>query len=271
MGYLLRVTSGPDEGRTFRIEAGENVIGRSPSSRVVLHDESVAWEHALIALDDGRMSLRNLSALGTSHKGRRISSEVPLHPNDEIELSEKCSVVVRQQAGSVAAARLPRAALALVVVVGLAIVGGAASMLLGSSELAKRPVTAAHWRQAYHRLDERMSGWSRHGAFPAAALATFREAWRLEQARNPRDAAGKWDELRSWLLATPLPAAGAGGPTVAEAAGATPKALKVVMGWDLHARSTDFAWNSDQTYADALVWFVRYRARITHDESDQRP
>ena len=268
MAYLLSVRCGVDKDRTFRIEPGENVIGRSPSSQIVMHDESVAWEHALIGVDDGRLTIRNLSAHGIRHRGRHLSGEAVRHANDEIELSDRCTVVLRQRAGAHAAASVPKPVIALVVSAVFVIVAGMAVMIMGQSEPARRPVSSAHWRQAYHRLDERMTTWSDQGIFPAKAHAAFNEAWRLEQVRNPIEAARKWQELRSWLLATPLPGAGPGGPTIAESAGATPKSLQVVMGWDLHARSTDFTWNSDTTYADALVWFVRTRAHVTSTQSD---
>ena len=95
----------------------------------------------------------------------------------------------------------------------------------------------------------------------------FQDAWRLELAANSREAAVKWDTLRSSLLAMPVPGGMVGGPTMAEVAGNSSKSLQVVMGYDLRARSTDFAWENDQTYTEALVWFVRYRAQLTREKA----
>ncbi|MHC4320545.1 MAG: FHA domain-containing protein, partial [Planctomycetota bacterium] len=97
MAFYLTVTQGADEGKTFRVEPGECVIGRSPSSTIVLEDDSVAWEHVMLREDGGRLVLQNLSAIGSRVRGRRVTDEVKLASNDEIELTEQCRVVVHQR------------------------------------------------------------------------------------------------------------------------------------------------------------------------------
>ena len=35
MAFVLKVIGGVDEGKTFRLQAGDNLVGRSPSAQVV--------------------------------------------------------------------------------------------------------------------------------------------------------------------------------------------------------------------------------------------
>ena len=97
MAYFLTITHGTDKGKTFPVESGECIIGRSPSSTIVLHDESVAWEHAVVRETAGRLVLQNLSALGTRVKGRRVGQEIRLGASDEIQLSDRCRIQVEQR------------------------------------------------------------------------------------------------------------------------------------------------------------------------------
>lgn len=272
VAFYVTVTQGADEGKTFRIEPGECTIGRSPSNTIVLHDESVAWEHALIReQDDGKLVLQNLSAMGTRVKGRRVTDETKISSNDEIELSDDCKVLIQQRLGRGAGPRLSRRAGVLLAAVGLVIVLGAgAAYLMRPAGPPPRRVTMAHWKQGYIRIEHRMEQWVARRAFPEEALTVYRDAWRLEQALNPEAAAATWEQMRAILLTLPYPGAKKGEDTrMAEMAGPTSKALRVIMGWDLDSSSTDFRWNTDAAYADALAWFVRRRAEYTRQEAEE--
>ena len=269
MAYYLTVTGGTDEGKTFRIEAGECLIGRSPSAQLLLRDDTVAWEHALVKETNGKLVLQNLSALGTRVKGRRITDEVRLNPNDEIQLSDRCRIILEQRlgrGGRDAPSRLTAVLLTMLVLI--VIVGGGALLLSGSSEPLRPNPTAKQWRQAYQRIDNRLEQWSGRGAFPQEAVTLYRDGWRLERAQNHTAALEKWKQLRGMLLRIPLPGADAEERTIAQCAGPDPTALGVVMGWNRQASSADFRWKSDEAFADALVWFVKTRERLsaTHAE-----
>jgi hypothetical protein len=270
MALYLTVTSGADEGKSFRVDAGECLIGRSPSSTIVLRDESVAWEHVMVRVDGGRATLQNLSALGTRVKGRRVSDEVRLGNNDEIELSEDCRVVIQQRIGRVAVRGrsrllLPALAVALVIV----ILGGVVYVALQPSEPPPRPVTERHWRQAYRRIEDRMDQWTKRGEFPEPGLAIYREAWGLEQAVNYLAAAAAWQRLRSLLLTVQLPGPNPENRTIAESPVASQqKALAVIMGWDLDTSTGGYQWDTDKAYADALTRFVKRRVEINRDRAE---
>ena len=96
MSYELVVISGADEGQRFDVTDGEVLIGRSGDAAVSLKDESVAFEHAIVRVEDGKLYIQNLSALGTIVRGRKVTEEMQLAANDEIELSRSCRLVVEQ-------------------------------------------------------------------------------------------------------------------------------------------------------------------------------
>lgn len=268
MGYRLTVIRGVDEGKSFPIDDGPCTIGRSPECSVVLHDESVAWEHALVSTEGGPPWLENLSALGARVRGRKIEGRIRLRPRDEIELSEQCVLRVERTATARAAQGPTRLTKILLAVILLAVVvGGGMALLVGRSTPRERPVTAEQWRLAYNRIEQRVALWTDNGWFPPEGLAVMREAWRLEQAGDSAAAADRWEALRSMLLPLPMPGTASDERTITQAAGSTRAALEGIMGRNKEADSSDPRWNTDESLADALVWFVRYRARIARSEA----
>src|SRR5262245_59249732 len=61
--------------------------GRATSTRVVLKDEMCSREHAEVLFADDRWYLRDLGSLnGTRHNGNNVRDDIPLTPEDEVEL-----------------------------------------------------------------------------------------------------------------------------------------------------------------------------------------
>ncbi len=263
MAFYVTVTQGADEGKTFQVEPGECVIGRSPSSTIVLQDESVAWEHVMLREAEGRLTVQNLSAAGTRVKGRRVTAELKLASNDEIQLTEQCRVVVHQKAGSGARRLSKRARLLLVAIVGVIVLVAGAAWLLQPDEPPRRQFSHDHWRHAFSRIEDRLERWTERHDFPEEALTVYRDAWRLEQALNPAAAAERWERMRAMLLTIPFRRGNGKEVRFAEMGGDDSKTLRVIAGYDTASSSTDFQWNTDDAYADALVWFVRNRAKYS--------
>ncbi|MDX2116001.1 MAG: FHA domain-containing protein [Planctomycetota bacterium] len=262
MAYYLTVASGPDQGRSILVSEGEVLIGRSPSAHLQLKDPAISWEHAVARIEDGRLVLRNLSALGTKIRGKRISTDTRLAAEDEVELTEATRLlVVAEQAES--GATLSPLAIVLIALLLLGVSGGGVAAVLMMESSSDPPVTARHWRQGYVRLLERMEQWQVQGSMPQRAVELFRNAWRLEQVSINTRAARQWEELNSMFLTLTAPELTGDQLTLAESAGSTSKALNVIMGWDQKANASDFEFNTTDAYADALVWFVRKRAEIT--------
>lgn len=74
-------------GREFLLKAGENLIGRDPSSDVLLTDGTVSRRHALIIIEENRAYIQDLgSTNGTRLNGTPVGTErVPLPPNAELQ------------------------------------------------------------------------------------------------------------------------------------------------------------------------------------------
>ena len=265
MTWHLTVTSGADESQRLSITEGDCQIGRSPACGFHLRDESVAWEHARVRVEDGKLFLQNLSSLGTHVKGRRITDEVPVGDNDEIMLSESCRIVVSSRLGSSASkSSLPLVLLLLVVLIAA---GGAGVFLMDDPPAPPPRVTIQHWTQAYQRIEKRLEEWTRDNRMPIEVLDLYRAGWRLEKANNNAGALERWKLLRSSLLTLPLPFRGRNAPTFAEEAGASTKSLSLVMG--VTSGDEAFDWNSDEVIADAFVWFVRKRAERAQRKTEE--
>ena len=263
MAFYVTVTQGADEGKTFQVEPGECIIGRSPSSTIVLQDESIAWEHVMLREVEGRLTVENLSAAGTKVKGRRVTAELKLASNDEIQLTEQCRVVVTQKAGSGPRRVSKRARLLLVVFVGLIVLIAGTVWWLQPAEPPRRQFTHDHWRHAFSRIEDRLERWTDRNDFPEEALTVYRDAWRLEQALNPAAASERWERMRAMLLTIPFTRGNGKEVRIAEMGGDDSRTLRVIAGYDTASSSTDFQWNTDDAYADALVWFVRNRAKYS--------
>jgi DNA-binding winged helix-turn-helix (wHTH) protein len=73
--------------RGIRLAEGENVIGRTPESRVQVAHHRVSRRHARIVVKDGRATLEDLgSKNGTYLRGERIDEPSELSDGDEIRV-----------------------------------------------------------------------------------------------------------------------------------------------------------------------------------------
>ena len=258
MAYVLTVTNGADEGKTFTIEGGDCVIGRSPSNTVVLQDDTVAWEHVRLREEHGHLLVENLSAQGTRVKGRRVTDQTRLGTNGEIELSDQCRLTFELKVDK---NTTTLTTILAVVLAGAVLVALAVGVFLGTGEsTAVRPITDGEWRRAYDRIDDRINEWSSKGWFPPEGVTLFRDAWRLDRAGTTSGANEKWVQLQSMFLAQRMPGPVAESRTIAQAAGTTPRALFVIMGHDRSASYSNLQWSSEEAVADALAWFVSKRA-----------
>lgn len=263
MSYELLVISGVDEGKRFVVEDDETLIGRSSDAAVSLSDESVAFEHAVLRLGDGKLFIQNLSALGTTLRGRKLTDETRLSPNDEIELSRMCRLLVEQPDTAAGPNKIVLAAVGLALLAVVVIAIGFMSARGGSGS---SPITKTHWRTAYVKISERLNRWQADQRIPTDVVLMFRESWRLDQSGDYASAASRWERLNSSMLSLPTPLLDDDNDrTFAQIAGPSPRALGVIMGWNTSVTSTDFEWNTDEAYADALVWFVRRRASMSRD------
>lgn len=258
MSFHVTVKGGPDDGRSFRVD-GQSIVGRGPRCQIQLTDPSVAWEHAALQDQNGRLFLQNLSAAGIKQNGRSVSGELRLVDGDEIEVCATTSLRVEERIGAGRSLHLsPLVIGALVVLVGALAIG--AVLWLRPAPTPPPPVTLDSWKTAYERLEERLEQWETDGRFPPEALTIFRDAWRLEMAFNDEEALQRYDALAAVLLTLPMPGGSYDADSIAEAASFEPDALKVLMDWPEPVFALDADHRTDEAMADGLVWFVRDRA-----------
>ncbi|MGB9660635.1 MAG: FhaA domain-containing protein [Moorellaceae bacterium] len=82
----LVVIEGPDQGRSFLLHPGRQVLGRNPACEIVLTDEQVSRQHCLVEVEEDKIIVVDLgSRNGTSVNGEPIK-RVLLAPGDRLQL-----------------------------------------------------------------------------------------------------------------------------------------------------------------------------------------
>jgi hypothetical protein len=88
-GGELRVVSGSNSGRVFKLPASEAKIGRDNSNVVAVEDAKASREHAKVRFADGVYSIVDLgSGNGTFVNDRQISGQTPLSDGDLIRVGD---------------------------------------------------------------------------------------------------------------------------------------------------------------------------------------
>lgn len=263
MVFYLKVIGGADDGTSHRVEPGDIIVGKAPTAKIQLRDDSIAWEHVMVKDAGTRLVVVNLAAAGTKVRGKRITEETRIASGEEILLSGKVKMIAENRAGGLAGGMGKTTLILLGVVLFLLVGMGAAFVLSGEKIAPQPPMTDLHWRQAYTQLTGRMERWVSENRFPREGLDLFRDAWRLEQANSSEAAYQDWNRLLRVLNGLPAPnASGLGPQRITQAASQDPTSLKVVMGWGSAAANAQANADSDETLADALVWFVRKKCEI---------
>ncbi|MGQ9656635.1 MAG: FHA domain-containing protein [Fimbriimonadales bacterium] len=74
-------------GRVFLLKAGENIIGRDPSSDILISDGTVSRRHACIIIEENHAYIQDLgSTNGTQLNGQPVGAErTPLPPNGQLQ------------------------------------------------------------------------------------------------------------------------------------------------------------------------------------------
>jgi pSer/pThr/pTyr-binding forkhead associated (FHA) protein len=77
---FLKVTKGPSAGQVIPLIADGTILGRHPSSQIVLDDGAVSRHHAQLVGEDGTFFIEDLrSRNGTEVNGARISTRTALN------------------------------------------------------------------------------------------------------------------------------------------------------------------------------------------------
>ena len=88
---LLRFEESGQE-KTHQLKSGNTVVGRLPTSDLVLSDPSVSRRHAIVRVADGRLFVQDAaSRFGTFLNGQRLmptDDESPAAPGDKLKFGE---------------------------------------------------------------------------------------------------------------------------------------------------------------------------------------
>jgi pSer/pThr/pTyr-binding forkhead associated (FHA) protein len=103
--HKLKVTAGPEEGRTVDLE-GEVVIGRGDDAGLVITDGELSRRHAIVRATANGVEVEDLGSLnGTFVNGDRIEGTVALAPGETLRVgTSHMEVEVVEQAPSASAA-----------------------------------------------------------------------------------------------------------------------------------------------------------------------
>ena len=90
---VVRIVSGPDTGREFRVATGTSIVGRDHSCEVRLSDPSVSREHAKLHITD----VAELVDLGSANGllvGDDLAERVLIRPGDTVQLGDTVLTVI---------------------------------------------------------------------------------------------------------------------------------------------------------------------------------
>lgn len=94
---FLKVTRGPSAGQIVALASDRTVLGRHPSSQIVLDDGAVSRHHAEITVEDGRFFVEDLkSRNGTEVNSARINGKTELRDSDVIRVCDHTFVFLLQ-------------------------------------------------------------------------------------------------------------------------------------------------------------------------------
>lgn len=79
----LQVLQGPDAGAEFKVKAGRVTVGRGPLCEVRLAHKSVSQRHLTLTLEQGAVSLRDLSSRNGTWIDKAQVTAATLHPGTE--------------------------------------------------------------------------------------------------------------------------------------------------------------------------------------------
>jgi pSer/pThr/pTyr-binding forkhead associated (FHA) protein len=95
--FNLEVQGAGPEGKIFQLSDGKNLIGRSPQCEIVIDDPSVSRQHAVIAVQAGRILLKDLASRNhTFVEEQIVAAEVEVRPDTSLHFGKVAAKVVRK-------------------------------------------------------------------------------------------------------------------------------------------------------------------------------
>ncbi len=272
MAYHLTIVFGADAGTVYAVEDGQRcAVGRSEDSNIRLDDEAVAWEHAVLLVEDNRLYCENLSALGTKVNGRPLTDRTRIVPGDRVELAPNAVLTVGsdQSSSSGGGSLITVLALIAVVVIGAGVAATLVWNVMLKEKFAPDPAAAeqaADWGGTYFRLERKIADWTEDKRVPPELGAAFESAWRYESLGEQSTAHKAYGQLVKDMMILQDPVAK--DKSFAASASGNGRELGVYLGTIKSEDPETMPWAGDASHASALVWFVRTRHRMTTPQKD---
>ena len=85
---LFVVNHGPKAGARYALDADLVSVGRDPQSDIFLDDITVSRQHAEIARDGARYSIRDVGSLNGTYVNRQLVDQGELNEGDEVQVGK---------------------------------------------------------------------------------------------------------------------------------------------------------------------------------------
>ena len=84
----LAVTSGPDKGKTYQVQSGDNTIGRASENNIVIEDRGISRLHAILKAQEDSFILVDLGSAGGTRVGERKLEGKSLRTGETISVGQ---------------------------------------------------------------------------------------------------------------------------------------------------------------------------------------
>jgi predicted component of type VI protein secretion system len=92
--FQFVMQSGPNTGKTFRLEAPEIIIGREAGNSIAINDAEISRKHAKLNLHGTAYVIQDLgSTNGTFVNGQRLTGSQVLNPGDTVSFGENIVLI----------------------------------------------------------------------------------------------------------------------------------------------------------------------------------
>jgi pSer/pThr/pTyr-binding forkhead associated (FHA) protein len=244
MDLTLKIMAGPRTGEETSCGGAETYLGRSQRCGIILNHPSISFEHAIISRVGDEFFLENLSANGTFLNNERITAKTRLRQRDQIRLGTESVLRILSLPGVQSGGSKRR----------LLVIATVVMILLLMAVVIVDPFSNKviyDWPGAYTQLQAYVQKETDAKSFGPETSTMFRDAWRLEQARDRAHSGPIWLKLHILLMESDP------NTHIQEAARGRPRALERLL-----KPAKDDPAPTDEDLSAALLQFVTQMERV---------
>lgn len=98
--YRLTIIAGPSAGHSFRLQEGDNAIGRQEGNVVVLPSSRVSKRHCVLVVNNDAVTLMDQGSSNGTFVNGVLAKSLPVRAGDRISVGEYILELVRKEASS---------------------------------------------------------------------------------------------------------------------------------------------------------------------------